>query len=252
MYFRFYDSKYCHCEWSKEIQVPKAAFTLAEVLITLTIIGIIATMTIPGLINSTNKTENVVALKKAYSTLSQATLMITADNGGDITSALSGLIGNSDHDGFANVFIPKLNVAKNCGTTEANASGCFPNVSYNYLNGIWQNLATGAYLTSTILTNDNISYAFKFWDPNCTANLANPSTDTFSPLYKSVCGAIYVDINGPNKGPTVVGRDLFQFYLAKKGIYPAGASPSIHFDVDCSTYGFGCTSNVLLEGAMNY
>ena len=45
-------------------------FTLAEVLITLVIIGVIASMTIPTLMNKTNKQEYVSRLKKAYSTLS--------------------------------------------------------------------------------------------------------------------------------------------------------------------------------------
>ena len=38
----------------------KKAFTLAEVLITLVIIGIIAAITIPALMNNTNDEENIV------------------------------------------------------------------------------------------------------------------------------------------------------------------------------------------------
>ena len=50
----------------------KKAFTLAEVLITLTIIGIIAAMTIPTLIFSTDEKQAVVGLKKAMLSLNQA------------------------------------------------------------------------------------------------------------------------------------------------------------------------------------
>ena len=57
------------------------AFTLAEVLITLVIIGVIAAITVPSLINKTNNQETVSRLKKAYSTMSQATNMIIAENG---------------------------------------------------------------------------------------------------------------------------------------------------------------------------
>ena len=56
-------------------------FTLAEVLITLVIIGVIASMTIPTLMNNTNKQEYVSRLKKTYSTLAQATNRIIADAG---------------------------------------------------------------------------------------------------------------------------------------------------------------------------
>ena len=50
----------------------KKGFTLAEVLITLVIIGVIASMTIPTLMNSTNAQEFRVGLKKAISSLNQA------------------------------------------------------------------------------------------------------------------------------------------------------------------------------------
>lgn len=48
------------------------AFTLAEVLITLGIIGVVATMVVPALINTTNDLEFKTEYKKAYSDLSQA------------------------------------------------------------------------------------------------------------------------------------------------------------------------------------
>ena len=50
----------------------KKGFTLAEVLITLVIIGVIAAMTIPTLMNSTNQQEFRTGIKKAISTLNQA------------------------------------------------------------------------------------------------------------------------------------------------------------------------------------
>ncbi len=54
----------------------KKAFTLAEVLITLTIIGVIAAMTIPTLASKYQKHVYVVGLKKAYAELAQAFKMI--------------------------------------------------------------------------------------------------------------------------------------------------------------------------------
>jgi len=85
---------------------------------------------------------------------------------------------------------------------------------------------------------------------NCISDASNPTGTTSSPLYNT-CGQILVDVNGPNKGPAQFGRDLFVFYLTKKGIYPRGAyldmGPS-----DCSTDGIACASKVILEGAMNY
>ena len=56
-------------------------FTLAEILIALIVIGVIAAITVPTLIQNTQKQEYVSALKKAYSTLSQATQQIIAEEG---------------------------------------------------------------------------------------------------------------------------------------------------------------------------
>ena len=56
-------------------------FTLAEVLITLTIIGVIAAMTIPTLLSNTSDQEYKTALKKAVSTINQAITMQYALDG---------------------------------------------------------------------------------------------------------------------------------------------------------------------------
>lgn len=61
------------------------AFTLAEVLITLGIIGIVAALTMPTLINSTHGKELDAALKKAYSILQQAIQRMTFEEGLEIT-----------------------------------------------------------------------------------------------------------------------------------------------------------------------
>lgn len=57
------------------------AFTLAEVLITLGIIGVVAAMTLPALITNYKEKQTVSQLKKAYSALSQAWLMMENEYG---------------------------------------------------------------------------------------------------------------------------------------------------------------------------
>lgn len=57
------------------------AFTLAEVLITLGIIGIVAALTIPTLIGDYRNKERSVRLKKAYSELSQAIVLSQQEHG---------------------------------------------------------------------------------------------------------------------------------------------------------------------------
>ena len=57
------------------------AFTLAEVLITLGVIGVVAAMTLPVVISNYNKKVTAVRLKKLYTTLSQAIILSEVNNG---------------------------------------------------------------------------------------------------------------------------------------------------------------------------
>lgn len=63
------------------MQIKKKAFTLAEVLITLGIIGIVAALTIPTLMKSTNDIELKTAFKKTYSSIVQAYTSVVSENG---------------------------------------------------------------------------------------------------------------------------------------------------------------------------
>lgn len=60
--------------------LPKLkAFTLAEVLITLVVIGVVAAITVPTITANHRKEETITRLKKIYSTLNQALLKAQAD-----------------------------------------------------------------------------------------------------------------------------------------------------------------------------
>ena len=61
------------------------AFTLAEVLITLGIVGVVAAMTLPVLIQNYQKQATATSLKKAYSELNQVLQRSIADNGDPVT-----------------------------------------------------------------------------------------------------------------------------------------------------------------------
>lgn len=80
----------------------KQGFTLAEVLITLVIIGVIAAMTLPSLLGGTNKQEIKTGLQKAVSTLSQAITLHYALTGIDFSS-ISGL--DTSEDGSLGKFM---------------------------------------------------------------------------------------------------------------------------------------------------
>ena len=62
----------------------KKAFTLAEVLITLGIIGIVAAMTLPALIQKNSEKEIIAKLKKFNSTMDQAFMLAKNENGENV------------------------------------------------------------------------------------------------------------------------------------------------------------------------
>lgn len=81
----------------------KRAFTLAEVLITLGIIGVVAAMTIPTLIANTRGAQYRSRLKKAISTISQAAKMSQAQYGFDFAGLEGGCSSNGALDNPENV-----------------------------------------------------------------------------------------------------------------------------------------------------
>ncbi len=63
------------------MKIKRSAFTLAEVLITLGIIGVVAAMTLPTLIANYQKQATVNKIKKFYTNINQVYLRAQIDNG---------------------------------------------------------------------------------------------------------------------------------------------------------------------------
>ena len=93
--------------------MKNSAFTLAEVLITLAVIGIVAAMTIPTLINKYQEKVTVTKVKKMYSTLNQAVKLAEVDNGPVATWNLPGYT-NGGSQMFYSYLQPYLRVTKEC------------------------------------------------------------------------------------------------------------------------------------------
>ncbi|MBR6162485.1 type II secretion system protein [bacterium] len=207
------------------------AFTLAEVLITLVIIGVIAAITIPSLINKTNNQETVSRLKKAYSSLSQATNLIILEEG-PVTSWATSL------DNIYNLYMKKLINTKKCNRE----IGCFEQGTIHWLSSRTEDFNSSTWRKFVLQDGSQILIAPQL-SQNCT--LDNEVNDGS----KNHCARIVVDINGAKK-PNTFGRDIFMFVLKKDGLYPAGCD----YDNQCNnnSCGSACTCKVLREGAMNY
>lgn len=236
------------------IKRKKFGFTLAEVLIALTIVGIIAALTIPTLIEKTHEREVITRVKKAYANLTTAYTSLVEEYS-DIQSALS----DSPLYYVGDIFASKMKVAINCGRSGySSITGCFPNVIYKRLDGTnyYYDFSTNDSF-NTILTSDSMAYAF-YGDKNCDDD-GSRSHSTTAKLYNSLCTRIYVDIDGPNKGPSMIGRDMFVFELTKYGVYPMGFTfddGDIGYGADDCTIanptGLSCAAKIVQEDSLDY
>lgn len=159
-------------------------FTLAEVLITLGIIGVVVAMTIPTLISKYKHKEYETRFKKAYSMLAQATYDLPIEYG-------------------------------RCDATNAQSIN-------DYVFGKLKNINTGSFRSNGMSYKGNFkTYSLEnttsVIHPNCFDRAANqgsynyivtPDGITFSFCTNfSVGNSISVDINGVNKGPNAFGHD---------------------------------------------
>lgn len=87
-------------------------FTLAEVLITLAIIGVVAAMTIPSVIVNTNQQEFKTGLKKAVSVLNQAITMNMALENTSPSDLSSSTFDPTKTDNLMGYFAQRLNIIK--------------------------------------------------------------------------------------------------------------------------------------------
>lgn len=210
------------------------AFTLAEVLIALGIIGVVAAITIPALVNSYQNSQNVAQLKKAYTNINQAVVELANDNGcaGDLKC--SGLFDINDYSSFADGLANHLKLVKNCGYNTG--EGCFaPNSNLNFDGSSGTNYNYDTYnWYYKFITEDGMSFAVQSYVSDsswadCAVNWSLSGSGNMS----QTCGEIFVDINGPQKGPNNFGRDTFKFYITNgKGasLYPSGGSDDYWYD----------------------
>ncbi len=103
-----------------------------------------------------------------------------------------------------------------------------------------------------MLLVDDVSSSWLIYRNNCGDFKASGNEPT-----NNVCGVFLVDIDGPQKGPHIWGKDIFRFAFAKDGIYPMGMEQEQNYGKDklsssCFTKGLDCTGWVMTSGNMDY
>ena len=211
-----------------------SGFTLAEVLITLGIIGVVAAMTLPTLNQKLSDQKNMSSLKKAYSILQQATLLVISEH----EAPEYWTIEDNDQElvnTIYNYYKPHFNMMREC----QNSSGCW-GYPTKYLNGnvYWSAHNTSWYQYAFTLT-DGINVLLDIYD---TSNAQSFGVDVDYP-----CPVFWVDVNA-DRLPNQIGRDMFAFVVRRKGLQPAGVD--LDDDGDCTPSGNGwtCVSRIIRDG----
>ena len=204
-------------------------FTLAEVLITLGIIGVVAALTLPSIISRNQKKQLELALKKQYTVAQQALLQMATDREEPVKA------GDFPVWTFAKEYSVYFNILRYCGNT-----GC---VGQESGDGGYDVKTYKTYNKSRIVMSDKLDDGqFQLVD-GATYIIENPD-----PASKRLF--ITVDVNGYKKLPNAWGHDLFTFQITEDGKFlPMGAAETLYVDKNkyCSPTssngenGIGCT-----------
>lgn len=202
-------------------------FSLAEILITLVIIGVVATMTIPVVVGYFEEIAYKNAAKKAFAACSQAVNQMREDEGGTLAS----YVGN--YFSFKPVFIKYLNVMKDCEWVSC-LSLAQLTATYTSLSGDPETAANSFSGEGQFITTDGMFY-----------NIQNSDYLPYGII-------IMVDVNGYQKKPNTYGKDVFLFQLVNDNLKPMGAPDTFYAapsycnkNTHNSHQGLGCMVYVL-------
>ena len=203
----------------------KIAFTLAEVLITLGIIGVVAALTLPSVVAHYKEKVLVTQVKKAYSEMQNALKMYSAQNGCSDITCISDT--NQTSAELADKLYAQFQGAQKCpGTWNPRLKMCksIPikgDIPY-YSNGVTS--APDAFSPYFISAN-GVAYNVSQYS-QCPRIAESPilDKDGYPVLdengqpkkYQKTtysCALIYFDANGVNKGPNQFGADIYRFDL---------------------------------------
>ena len=234
-------------------------FTLAEILITLGIIGVVAALTAPALVQNAGNAKIGPALQKIKTTLEVANQQILYDNSiSDLTSLTTYDISDSDSDWEAAVESATDAFNAYCYYLSKSVPDSYYGNFYQAGNAYYRDGST-AFSYSKDSSNDIVftmpggAQIFFQWYKSQNS-VSNGS-------YKGLFVSFVADINGFGTGPNVMGKDLFWFVVDRSGAVVPHGSHAANFaygqerwDVsgtgntcmedDVSDYGYGCAGSV--------
>ena len=180
------------------------AFTLAEVLITLGIIGVVAAMTLPSILQKQERLSTVVALKKFYSSFQNAINLSQLEHGPAVNWDTKTDYNDTDamYVWFDEYVIQYMKILANCN--KDNNKACFHTYSYATFPG-------ESNIPSSTMANTRIMYIFQ--DGSAITAITGGRTESMSRVFH-----ILFDTNGYRK-PNAYGQDIFSFRYKNGKIY---------------------------------
>ena len=190
-------------------------FTMAEILLSLTIIGVVAAITLPSLTGNINERTWNTQRKALYARMSQAIALMPALNGYAstetfVTAGLSKVL--KINNICAHEHLSDCGISSTFTNLAGSTISPFPS-SIGELNSTLLLSNAAAELGSAHSMSDTMAAAFEtqngesivvFYNPNCTAS-SNMSSAYYT--QNIMCANFIYDLNG-NKGPNTVGKDI--------------------------------------------
>lgn len=194
----------------------KMAFTLAEVLITLGIIGVVVAMTMPSLIANYQKKVTANRLKKSYSLIGQSLKQMQAANEGIEPRYMPFVYKKWEHpsyldldmfvDEFSN-YIGHVKVTKTNKKQSDPFIMCMPEGTNKVYRNAFNKELTGGLVAPP-------AYVYELKDGSCLGIMKRGGWNWGDDGYLY----FWVDIDG-NAGANKLGRDLFLFQYDPDGVY---------------------------------
>ena len=215
----------------QSLETRRHAFTLAEVLITIGIIGVVAALTLPTIINETRDKEYAVARKKALASIGEAVRIISIH--GDVQSA------KNAEDFVENYLKKHLQIAKTCGNNslrdcgiETGANKIISLAGKKMTMPVKISELAAGMSSGDAIDPSSTSYGFVmgngyavnlFYNPSCMSD--NKDANHWG--QDRVCVNAIYDMNGL-KGPNKVGKDIGFVTIMYPDVRTTAVAPDVH------------------------
>lgn len=214
-------------------------------MITLGIIGVVAAMTLPSIVNNARNKQLEASLKKNYSIISQALELYQARNGERLTPDVVGTLQ------FKKTIMPYFKIVTDCGMGYNDSKACIP-VYDRWFNG--DPTVKADMIKDFAGKKLNFENGTGYFDDGQFV-LLDGSLILLENFTNASRLYISVDVNGFNKGPNRLGHDIFTTQITKNGkLLPMGAEgtdfPAERYcsiSAEASPNGIGCTYRALTE-----